>query len=281
MSTSSPIGIFDSGLGGLTVLEEIRALMPCENVVYIADSAFAPYGNKDDIFIQHRSLLLAEYLLEIHAIKALVVACNTATASAIHLLREKLRIPVIGMEPGLKPAVEVTDSGVIGILATENTIKSVKFSNLLSAHHHRARMISQPCHGLVEAIEAGDWSSDATTQLLRNYIQPLLDAGADTLVLGCTHYPLLIPQIQAIAGKNVTLINTAAAVARQLKRQLEFAQCQQSTPHPGITHCFTSKLSPHHQAMASRILDKPIALQSLPQALLYSMDDSEPVIQHI
>lgn len=272
MRISSPVGIIDSGLGGLTVLEEIRAGMPWENLLYIADSAYAPYGNKEDVFIQQRALLLAEYLVETHAIKALVVACNTATAAAIHLLREKLCIPVIGMEPGIKPAVEVSYSGVIGILATENTLKSEKFSNLLDAHHHRARMLIQPCHGLVEAIESGDWSSDTTMQLLTTYIQPLLDAGADTLVLGCTHYPLLTPQIQAIAGENVQLINTAPAVARQLKCQLEIGQGKQQHAHPGITHCFTSQLSAHNQTMVARILGKAIAVQSLPEYLLNHAD---------
>jgi glutamate racemase len=255
---NNPIGIFDSGLGGLTVFEDVQALLPHENLIYIADSAFAPYGEKDEETIVERCFVVADILVKKHQIKALVVACNTATAAAIHLLREHLDIPVIGMEPAIKPAVDTTESGVVGVLATENTLKSDKFSSLLDKHQHRARILTQPCVGLVQAIEQGELHSERTQALLKKYVRPLLDAGADTIVLGCTHYPLLEKSIRKLVGKNVHIMSTGAAVAKQLKRQIERSHRSKQ----GETDFYTTGDAVQVSALASKTLSKTIVMQS-------------------
>lgn len=264
MNNNHPIGIFDSGLGGLTALEDIRALLPQENLVYVADSAFAPYGSKDDAMVVQRCESLACYLIDTHNIKALVVACNTATAAAIQTLREQLAIPVIGMEPAIKPAVAATQSGVVGVLATENTLKSDKFSNLLDAHQHRARIITQPCFGLVEAIEQGDFNSEKTKQLLQGYVQPLLDEGVDTLVLGCTHYPLLEPLIRELVGEQVHMISTGAAVAKQVQHTLQQSGIENQEVRQPTYSFYTSGDVAHVETLASKLLQQPIKMQPLP-----------------
>jgi len=264
MNMNAPIGIFDSGLGGLTVFEEVRKLLPQENLVYVADSAFAPYGNKDDAIVVQRCESLAHYLIQTHTIKALVVACNTATAAAIQTLRDQLGIPVIGMEPAIKPAVAVTQSGVVGVLATENTLKSDKFSNLLDAHQHRARIITQPCFGLVEAIEQGDLDSKRIKQLLQNYVQPLLDEGVDTFVLGCTHYPLLEQLIRELVGAQAYIISTGAAVAKQVQHTLKQDNIDNQEAHQPTHDFYTSGDAKHVETLASKLSQQPMKMQPLP-----------------
>jgi len=258
---SNPIGIFDSGLGGLSVLKEVQALLPQEALVYVADSAFAPYGEKNERLIVQRCIHIANILVQQHHIKSLVVACNTATAAAIHILRENLDIPVIGMEPAIKPAVGMTESGVIGVLATENTLKSDKFSNLLDKHRHRARIIIQPCVGLVEAIEQGDLDTVKTQQLLARYVQPLLDAGADTIVLGCTHYPWLEPSIRKLAGEDVLIMSTGAAVAKQLQNQIK----ANINPHQALSRFYTSGDVAQVSNQASVLFQRNLVFHSLPK----------------
>lgn len=220
MKQKKTLGVFDSGIGGLSVLKHIQDLLPCESLTYIADSAYAPYGNKPTEQIIQRCKTLTKYLIEKHDIKALVIACNTASAAAVHELRESCSIPVIAMEPGVKPAISATQSGVVGVLATENTLTSQKFTDLVHRYAADVKVVSQACHGLVEQIEKGELNSTLTRQLLDKYISPLLDAGADTIVLGCTHYPLVKGLIQEIAGQQVTLIDTGPAVAQQVARKL-------------------------------------------------------------
>lgn len=218
-SSTRPIGVFDSGVGGLSVLRHIRAALPAEDLLYVADSAHAPYGVKSPQFIEARALAIAEFLVARDA-KALVVACNTATAAAISRLRERFDLPIVGMEPAVKPAAEATRSGVIGVLATSGTLESEKFADLVGRFGSRARVIVQPCPGLVEQVEQGDLAGPATRRLLEGFVAPLLAAGADTLVLGCTHYPFLAPLLRELAGPQVALIESGAAVARQLARRL-------------------------------------------------------------
>ena len=214
------VGIFDSGVGGLSVLGEIRALLPQESLLYVADSGHVPYGEKSPEFIRQRSQHIAEFLLAQGA-KALVLACNTATAAAISQLRERYpALPIIGMEPAVKPAAAATQSGVVGVLATTGTLQSAKFAALLDRFAHDVRVITQPCPGLVEQIEAGELASVKTRQLLWSLIQPLLAEGCDTLILGCTHYPFIKPLLAELLPANVSLIDTGAAVARQLQRVL-------------------------------------------------------------
>lgn len=216
---SEPIGVFDSGVGGISVLKHIRELLPHEDLLYFADSKYAPYGSKSPEFIRERAFALADFLIEKNA-KALVVACNTATAAAIGALRERYSIPIIGMEPAVKPAAAATKSGVIGVLATTGTLKSAQFAALLESYGKNVTVVTQACVGLVECIERGELATEETRRLLEKYLRPLLDVKADTIVLGCTHYPFLRPVIEEIVGMEITLIETGAAVARQLQKRL-------------------------------------------------------------
>jgi glutamate racemase len=219
LAGATPVGIFDSGLGGLSVLRAVRTLLPAERLVYVADSRYAPYGERDDDFIADRTLAIGEWLVKQGA-KALVVACNTATAQSIELVRGQLPIPLIGVEPGVKPAALQSRSRVAGVLATQVTLRSARFQALVERHAGDLRVLSQPGHGLVEAVERCDIDSPELLALLRGYLQPMLDAGADTLVLGCTHYPFLDTAIRSIVGERLTLIDTSVAIARQLERVL-------------------------------------------------------------
>lgn len=214
-----PIGVFDSGVGGLSVLRHIRSRLPHEDLLYIADCGHAPYGDKSPEWIRDRSIELSGWLIGRGA-KAVVIACNTATAAAAGVLRERHTQPVIGMEPAVKPAAAATKRGVVGVLATVGTLKSARFAALLDRFANGIEVVTQPCPGLVECVERGELDSPATRALVARYVEPLVARGADTIVLGCTHYPFLGPLISELAGPNVTLIETGMAVARQLERRL-------------------------------------------------------------
>ncbi|MBR8303772.1 glutamate racemase [Burkholderia dolosa] len=217
---AAPIGIFDSGLGGLSVLRAVRAHLPGESFIYVADARYVPYGERDDAFITERTIAIGEWLVGQRA-KALVIACNTATAQSIAAARERLAIPVVGVEPGIKPAVQQSASGVAGVLATQSTLRSARFQALLERHGAGCRFICQPGHGLVQAIERGDTGSPALRALLADYLHRMLDEGADTVVLGCTHYPFLIATIRDIVGDRLSIVDTSDAIARQLVRVLD------------------------------------------------------------
>ena len=217
---NNPIGVLDSGVGGISVLKHIHSLLPHEALCYVADSKYAPYGNKTPEQIQSRCFEIADFLIA-QDVKALVVACNTATAAAIDAMREKYSLPIIGMEPAVKPAAAATKNGIIGVLATVGTLKSAQFAALLESYGRNVEVVSQACIGLVECIERGELDTNNTIKLVKQYCQPLLDEGADTIVLGCTHYPFVRPLIEKIVGPNVVLIDTGAAVANQLKHRLE------------------------------------------------------------
>lgn len=218
--SSAPIGIFDSGVGGLSVLREIRRLLPGEDFIYYADSGHCPYGGKSREAIQARAVAITDLLLARGA-KLIVVACNTATIAAVEHLRASYPIPFVGMEPAVKPAVALTKSGVVGVLATGAALAGEKFHKLVADHGAGVRMITQPCPGWVEQVEAGDLDSPRTRELVAQYTRPLLAEGADVLVLGCTHYPFLRPRIAELAGPAVTLLESGEAVARQTRRVLE------------------------------------------------------------
>lgn len=240
LKIAAPIGIFDSGVGGLSVLREIREQLPWENLLYVADSHHVPYGNKSPEFIVERSRVLAKFLLQ-QGCKAVVIACNTATVGASRCLRQDYpTVPIIGMEPAVKPAVAATKCGIVGVLATVGTLQSAQFAGLLDKFASGVRVVTQPAPGLVECVEAGDLDSPETRKLVAHFVHPLLEAGADTIVLGCTHYPFLKPLIQEIAGPGVTLVDTGAAVARQVASRLHSAGLLQTTEVPGREIFYTS-----------------------------------------
>lgn len=218
---SAPVGVMDSGVGGLSVLAEIQRLLPNESLLYVADSGHVPYGEKSPDYIRQRLRHIAGFF-HAQGAKAMVLACNTATVAAVADLRERYPDwPLVGMEPAVKPAAAATRSGVVGVLATTGTLQSAKFAALLDRFANDVKVITQPCPGLVECIEAGDLASPALRQLLASYVQPLLEAGCDTLILGCTHYPFLRPLLAQMVPAEVAIIDTGAAVARQLQRLLE------------------------------------------------------------
>jgi glutamate racemase len=218
--SSQAIGVMDSGVGGISVLRHIHALLPHEHLIYVADSKYAPYGNKTPEEITARCMILADFLIS-QNVKALVVACNTATAAAIDELRETFDLPIIGMEPAVKPAAEASKNGIVGVLATVGTLKSAQFAALLESYGRNVKVVTQGCMGLVECIERGELDAPETKALIRQYTTPLLTEGADTIVLGCTHYPFVKHVIQKAVGEKIILIDTGAAVAKQLKRQLQ------------------------------------------------------------
>lgn len=215
----NPIGLFDSGIGGTSIWKEIHTLLPNENTIYLADSINAPYGQKTKEEIIHLSFKNTEFLLEQNS-KIIVVACNTATTNAIKELRVKYNVPIIGIEPAIKPAAIHTKTKSIGILATKGTLSSELFYKTVS-NLEGINVIEQVGYDLVKLIEEGKIDSDEITELLKTYLQPMIEANIDYLVLGCSHYPYLVPQIKKILPESVKIIDSGEAVARQTKLVLE------------------------------------------------------------
>lgn len=221
---TNPIGVFDSGVGGLSVLRALQQEMPLERFVYVADNGHAPYGERDDRHVLSRSHAIADHLIAEHRIKALVIACNTATAAAIHTLRNAYpALPIVGIEPALKPAAMASKTGVIGVIATRGTLKSEKFRKLLDTLQGVCSCVLQPCDGLADAIEHAD--SEKTLALCENYLRAMGEFGRlpgqmDFLVLGCTHYAFAAAELQMLVGPQVELLEAGAPVARQTRRLL-------------------------------------------------------------
>lgn len=220
MNTKQPIGIFDSGVGGLSIWHEIVGLLPNENTIYFADSKNAPYGQKTKEKIIEFSIKNTELLLE-RGCKLIVVACNTATTNAIKYLRTNYDVPFIGIEPAIKPAALQTKNNIVGVLATQGTLSSELFNNTSQNISDGIMIIEQIGEGLVPLIEEGKKDSLEMENLLQLYLKPMIEKNIDYLVLGCSHYPFLIPQIRNIVGKNVTIIDSGEAVARQTKAVLK------------------------------------------------------------
>ena len=248
----SPIGVFDSGVGGVSVLREIQRELPAEELIYVADSAHAPYGDKPIEEIQERAFRIVEFLIDQHA-KAIVVACNTATGVAVEALRARWTLPFVAIEPAVKPAAAATRTGIIGVLATRQTIASPRFARLAETWANGARILAQPCPGLVEQIERGELTGRKTRDLIESFVRPLVEQGADTLVLGCTHYPFVESLIAAVAGPGVTLVNPAAAVARELRRRLTESKLLAPENHPGTTRFRTSGMPEQLAAMLATL----------------------------
>ena len=220
MSPPRTIGLFDSGVGGLSVWREIVRQLPLESTLYVADQAHVPYGSRKLSEVRELSEGVVRFLLGQGA-TLVVVACNTASAAALHYLRHTFpNVPFVGMEPAVKPAAEQTHNGVVGVIATPATFQGELFASLVKRYAQGVQVLTQVCPGLVEAVEAGMVDTPETEALLRQYLTPLVEAGADQLVLGCTHYPFLRPTIERVVGARVTIIDPAPAVARQAGRVL-------------------------------------------------------------
>ncbi|HUS23538.1 MAG TPA: glutamate racemase [Candidatus Binatia bacterium] len=220
MNAAAPIGIFDSGVGGLSVWREIERALPHESLVYVADQAHLPYGPRPSGEVRAFTEEIARWLLA-RGCKAVVVACNTASAAALKFLREAHpQVLFVGMEPAVKPAASQTRTRVVGVMATPGTLQGRMFALAVERFASGVTLVNQPCPGLVERIEAGELDTPGTEALLRELLQPILGAGADTLVLACTHYPFVAPLIRRIAGERLQIVDPAPAVARHLARSL-------------------------------------------------------------
>lgn len=260
----APIGIFDSGLGGLSVLKSIYQQMPSESFIYIADSRYVPYGEKSTPFIRERCEKITNYLIS-QQVKAIVIACNTATAAAANILREQNpQLPIIAMEPAIKPARQLSKTGKIGVLATSSTLKSTRFTELVNRFAYDLEIHAQPCPGLVECIEKGELNTKQTEVLLQSYITPLLTAGCDTIILGCTHYPFLRPLLAQLLPSATQLIDSGEGVAKHLHHLLTAQQKLSTAPHNAtISMCTTGELThfknvlvklwPHHITITQQI----------------------------
>ena len=233
-----PIGVFDSGVGGTSIWKEIRKLLPNENTIYLADSKNAPYGEKSKEKILQFSIKNTELLLE-KGSKLIVVACNTATTNAIDQLRKTYDLPFIGIEPAIKPAALRSKSKTVGVLATKGTLSSSLFHNTAQIHADGIQIIEREGTGLVPLIESGETESEEVQHLLQVYLEPMLDQNIDHLVLGCTHYPYLIPVLRKILPENVQIIDSGEAVARQTQAVLEKAGLRTTSKISG-THQFYS-----------------------------------------
>jgi glutamate racemase len=232
---NQPIGIFDSGIGGLSILREINSILPNEDLLYIGDTAYLPYGTKSKKIITERANQICEYLIS-KKCKSIVVACNTATSAAIHELRINFSAPIIGIEPAIKPATQNTKSRIIGILATQATLEGDKLSILKQKFGQDITILHQSCLGLVEEIELGNQQSQDLENLIKIYVRPLIEQGADTLVLGCSHYPLVRALIQKYAGDDVTILDPSLSVAYELQRQLAIKKILRES-NSGTTTC--------------------------------------------
>jgi len=247
-----PIGIFDSGVGGLSVLREIRRLLPYHDLLYYADSAYCPYGTRNPAQIRSRSLAIARFLITQGA-GLIVVACNTASIAALDYLREQLEVPVVGMEPAVKPAAEGTRNGHIGVLATQVTLAGDRYNNLKEKFAPNAEVVSVPCPGLVEMVEAGLTAGPAVEELLTRCLVPMISRQVDTVVLGCTHYHFLRDTVQKLTGPDVLVIDTARAVVCQTRRVLTASEVPGR--EEGHWSFFTSGQAPVVQPVVRLLLD--------------------------
>ena len=236
---NQPIGLFDSGVGGTSIWKEVVKLLPHENTIYLADSKNAPYGEKTTEEIIKLSVKNTELLLS-KGCKLIIVACNTATTNAIDFLRKNYSVPFIGIEPAIKPAALYSKTGAIGILATKGTLTSKLFAKTANEYTKNITTIEQDGDGLVPLIENGQSNSDEMFELLNNYLKPMLNFDIDHLVLGCTHYPYLIPQIKKIIGNNIQIIDSGEAVARQTKAVLEKNNLLSNTTEKGKHEFYTN-----------------------------------------
>lgn len=256
-----PVGIFDSGVGGLSVLQHIHQLLPNEDLLYVADSGHAPYGCRDEAYVEKRSRIITEYLLARGA-KIIVIACNTATASIIEKFRQEYGIPFIGVEPGIKPAIAITKNNKIGVLATSGTLSSERYKELSLRFAKPISLYNQSCPGLADQVEAGLLDTPETIYLLEKYLSSLLSKEVDTIVLGCTHYSFLSAQIKEIINGSIELVDTSRAIAEQLSRILE-QEVLGKKPGSGAIHYFTTGSIDKTRTTMMRLLKKDVLVKRL------------------
>lgn len=257
---NQPIGIFDSGVGGLSITKHIKQQLPSERLIYVADTLHSPYGDKPPHSIIKIVNSVAEKLLQ-QKIKALVVACNTATVNTIELLRAQTTIPIIGVEPAIKPATIYSKNKKVGVLVTQATANNPRFLALIDKFSNGAEVIIQPCPGLVELIEQGDINALKCEYLLNTYLIPLISKGIDTIVLGCTHYPFLLEKIKATCGENIRIIDTAVPVTNELQRQLQKNQLCAAVNNPSRIEFFSSKPSLLLDRLCTNLLDQTVSFE--------------------
>ncbi len=251
--SARPIGIFDSGVGGLSILKAIKQQLPDENLLYFADSQYAPYGELDEKVLKQRCLFIADFFIQKNA-KAMVIACNTATALMAEWLRAEYDIPIIAIEPAIKPAAQITKTNVIGVFATQHTLNSERYNSLLERFAKDKTIHQSACEGFVEQVEKGELNSLKTIGLIEQYLLPMLDNNIDTLVLGCTHYPFLSDAIQSVAGQHpLTIVDNANAVSLQATRVLTELGLSNLIPHES-DEFFSSSNSQSLQEVFSKLL---------------------------
>jgi glutamate racemase len=263
VATHKPIGVFDSGVGGLSVLHALRQELPHEHFLYVGDSRWAPYGDRSAEVVVERAITITNFLVS-QGVKAVVVACNTATAVAVEALRARFSIPIVAIEPAVKPAASRTRSRVVGVLATTGTLSSPNMGKLLASYGSDVEFVIQPCPGLADQVEKGDLASEETRALVKRYVRPIIDKGGDIVVLGCTHYPFLRPLIQDVAGPAVDVIDPATPVARELRRRLESAGLLQNGGHPGTEHFWTTGAVADFARIVPQLWGKAVEVNPLP-----------------
>ncbi len=258
MAFEGPIGVFDSGVGGLSVVKEIRALMPSLDIQYFGDTARVPYGNKSAETVVRYSLEIGRFLMG-RGIAVLVVACNTSSAFALEALKRELPIPVLGMiEPGAKKALEATRTGRIGLIGTRGTVNSGAYAQAIKAKNPETHVISKACPLFVPLVEEG-WASDPVArEVARRYLDPLLDKGVDTLILGCTHYPALVPVLQDVAGEGVRLVSSAEEAAQALSLLLEGGGYAMKAESRGSLKVYVTDAGTHFQRVGVSLLGDTI-----------------------
>jgi glutamate racemase len=249
-------------VGGLSVLREIRRELPAEDLIYVADSGYAPYGDRPEEYVRERAVAIMEFLRSKSA-KAVVVACNTATGIAVDALRARYSLPIVAIEPAVKPAAAQTRSKVVGVLATTQTLAGERFARLVTTHAGDVEVLTQACPGLVEHVEAGDFSSASTRALVEQYLRPVLEKGADTIVLGCTHYPFVREVIREVTGPSITIIDSAGPVARELRRRLQ-AEGLLAPERPGSESFWTSGSPDGVRSVIAQLWSRDVDVRTLP-----------------
>jgi len=254
---NKPIGVFDSGLGGLSILRELRRFLPHENYIFLADQAYVPYGDKTPVELIDRCLKVGEFLKN-QNVKLMVVACNTATCYALEALRREFAVPIVGTVPAVKPAAERTKTNIIGIISTEATSKSKTLADLIEVYASDKKIINIGCAGLEHAVEAGELDSPRTSDLLLSYLEPIKNSLADCLVLGCTHYPFLKPAITKVMEREIEIIDSGIAIAKRVKTLLTNDSAENQV---GTVEYFTTGDPNQFNDIASKLLKKNIETQ--------------------